>query len=401
MTLKELKDAMRSLAKQAQEIVDATDLTPAEKRERLDKIEADIQEKSNQVADLEHIEEQRGRFHGMLGTADDTDHRDPEDRRPAGSIGEQVVQSEAYRKLLAVGTQGRMFQSGPIEVKNATMTTTASAVTQPDVQPGALPILFRRLTVADLIPQATTNSKVVRSIVETTATNAAATVAEEGLKPESSIVFDEVDENVAKIATILRASDEMLDDLGWVTGYINQRGVLFVQLEEEDQILNGDGTPPNLSGILDRTGLQTNVGGGITADNLYTQITAVRSDAFLEPDAVVVHPNDWMDLRLAKDANNQYYAGGPFTGAYGNGLQAGDSIWGLRAVVTPAIAEGTALVGAFGTGAQIFRRSGITVDVTNSDGEDFRYNRVAFRFEERLALAVYRPQAFGTVTTAA
>lgn len=399
--MKDKKERVRQLAAEAQQVVDSADMTPAEKREKLDAIEADIKTVTDELADEQHIAAQRERFVDLLG--DDPTDRDD---RPAGehlgaSIGEQVVHADAYQRLLAAGTTGRVFQSGPIEIKNATMTTTASAVAQPDVQPGALPILFRRLTVADLIPQATTNSKVIRSIVETTATNAAATVAEEGLKPESTIVFDEVDENVAKIATILRASDEMLDDLGWVTGYINQRGVLFVQLEEEDQLLNGDGTSPNLSGILDRTGLQTNVGGGITPDNLYGQITAVRADAFLEPDAVVVHPNDWMDLRLTKDSNDQYYAGGPFTGAYGNGVQSTDSIWGLRAVVTPAIAEGTALVGAFGTAAQIFRRTGITVDVTNSDGEDFRYNRVAFRFEERLALAVYRPQAFGTVTTAA
>lgn len=398
--MKDKKDRLRALAQQAQDVVNDGDMTPAEKREKLDAYEADIKALTDELADEAHIAEQRGRFTALLSD-DGEERRERTDRQVGNSIGEQVVHHESYQRLLATGTTGRMFQSGPIEIKNATMTTTASAVAQPDVQPGALPILFRRLTVADLIPQATTTSKVVRSIVETTATNAAAAVAEEGLKPESTIVFDEVDENVAKIATILRASDEMLDDLGWVTGYINQRGVLFVRLEEEDQLLNGDGTSPNLSGILDRTGLQTNVGGGITADNLYTQITAVRSDAFLEPDAVVVHPNDWMDLRLSKDANNQYYAGGPFTGAYGNGTQAADSIWGLRAVVTPAIAEGTALVGAFGTGAQIFRRTGITVDVTNSDGEDFRYNRVAFRFEERLALAVYRPQAFGTVTTAA
>lgn len=394
MSVQTMKDELRALATKAQEVVDSDHPAP-EKREELDKIEADIKALTDKIADEEHIDEQRKRFAGLL-----EGDKPAEPEATVRSLGGQVVRSEAYQRLVKDGVQGRRFASGPIEIKNATMTTTASAVVQPDVQPGALPILFQRLTVADLIPQATTNSKVVRSIVETTATNAAAAVAEEGLKPESTIVFDEVDENVAKIATILRASDEMLDDLGWVEGYVNQRGVLFVRLEEEDQLLNGSGVSPNLSGILTRSGKQANIGSGITADALYQQITAIRADSFLEPDSVVVHPNDWMDLRLAKDSNNQYYAGGPFTGAYGNGFQSTDSIWGLRAVVTPSIAEGTALVGAFATAAQIFRRSGITVDVTNSDGEDFRYNRVAFRFEERLALSVYRPQAFGTVTTA-
>lgn len=399
MSVTAMKEELRSLANKAQEIVDS-DRPASEKREALDKYEADIKDLSGKIADEDHVAEQRKRFAGIL----ENSAQEPEsrlDRELASmSIGDQVAHSESYTRMLSEGVQGRRFASGPIEIKNATITTTASPVVQPMVTPGALPILFNRLTVADLIPQATTTSKVVRSIVETTATNAAAAVAEEGLKPESTIIFDEVDENVAKIATILRASDEMLDDLGWVAGYLNQRGVLFVRIEEEDQLLNGNGTPPNLSGILDRSGLQTAEAGGISADNIYNQITNIRADAFLEPDALVIHPTDWETLRLTKDSNNQYYAGGPFTGAYGNNGISTDSIWGLRAVVTPAIAVGTALVGAFATSAQIFRRSGITVDVTNTDGEDWRYNRVAFRFEERLALAVYRPQGFGTVTTA-
>jgi HK97 family phage major capsid protein len=398
MSVTAMKDELRSLALKAQEVVDA-DRPAAEKREELDKIEGDIKALSAKINDEDYLAEQRKRFSDM--TAVPPAATDQPTNLAALSIGEQVVNSAEYKRMLDGGVQGRKFASGPIGVKNATITTTASPVVAPQVLPGALPILFNRLTVADLIPQATTNSSVVRSIVETTATNAAAAVAEEGLKSESSLVFDDVDERVAKIATILRASDEMLEDLGWVTGYINGRGVLFVQIEEEDQLLNGDGTPPNLSGILDRTGLVAPNGGGITVDALYEMITSIRSTSFLEPDAIVIHPTDWQALRLAKDANNQYYGGGPFTGAYGNaGGMASDSIWGLRVVVTPAIAVGTALVGAFRTSAQIFRRSGITVDVTNTDGEDFRYNRVAFRFEERLALAVYRPQGFGTVTTA-
>lgn len=395
MTVTAMKEELRTLAAKAQEVVE-TDRPAAEKREELDKLEGDIKALSTKINDEEFVADQRKRFAGMAvdEPAKDVDWS-------ARSVGEQVVNSDAYKRMLDNGVQGRKFASGPIGIKAATITTTASPVTQPLVLPGALPILFNRLTVADLIPQATTSSSVIRSIVELTATNASAAVAEEGLKPESSLVFDDVDERVAKIATILRASDEMLEDLGWVTGYINGRGVLFVQIAEEAQLLNGNGTAPNLSGILNRAGRVPNNGGGITVDALYEQITAIRSTSFLEPDAIVVHPTDWQTLRLSKDANNQYYAGGPFTGAYGNaGGVASDSIWGLRVVVTSAIAAGTALVGAFRTSAQIFRRSGITVDVTNTDGEDFRFNRVAFRFEERLALAVYRPQGFGTVTTA-
>jgi HK97 family phage major capsid protein len=99
----------------------------------------------------------------------------------------------------------------------------------------------------------------------------------------------------------------------------------------------------------------------------------------------VINPADWQSLRLSKDDNGQYYGGGPFTGAYGNGGFSGDMLWGKPAVVTPSIAQGTALVGAFKTCAQVFRRGGITVEMTNSNEDDFLKNLVAIRAEERAA----------------
>jgi HK97 family phage major capsid protein len=204
----------------------------------------------------------------------------------------------------------------------------------------------------------------------------------------------------------------MLEDASFVAGYVSGRLVLFVQLAEEDQLLNGNGTAPNIKGLLNRSGLATAVAVPGTPtqtdriDSIYSQISAIRSTAFLEPDGIVINPTDWKTIRLNKDANNQYFGGGPFTGAYGvgpNPVEHGSQgenpdLWGCRVVVTPAIAAGTALVGAFQTAAQIFRRSGITVEMTNSNSDDFEKNLVTMRAEERLALAVYRPGAFGKVT---
>jgi HK97 family phage major capsid protein len=73
-------------------------------------------------------------------------------------------------------------------------------------------------------------------------------------------------------------------------------------------------------------------------------------------------------------------------------------LWGLPVVATNAIAQGTALVGAFQLGATLYRRDGLRLETTNSDASDFVYNRIAIRVEERIALAVFRPLAFSTVT---
>jgi HK97 family phage major capsid protein len=73
-------------------------------------------------------------------------------------------------------------------------------------------------------------------------------------------------------------------------------------------------------------------------------------------------------------------------------------LWGLPVAVTPAMTAGTALVGAYASAAQVFRKGGIRVEASNSHQDFFIKNLVAIRAEERLALAVYRPGAFGEVT---
>ncbi len=115
--------------------------------------------------------------------------------------------------------------------------------------------------------------------------------------------------------------------------------------------------------------------------------------SYLEPDTIVVNPADWAELRLVKDSTENYIGGSPF----GNGQpQPGETLWGKRVVVTQAIEQGLALVGAFGTGAQLFRRGGLTVEASNSHEDFFRRDLVAIRAETRLALAVHRPEAFAT-----
>jgi len=134
-------------------------------------------------------------------------------------------------------------------------------------------------------------------------------------------------------------------------------------------------------------------------EGIFNQVTALRSTSFIEPDAVVIHPTDWQTIRLGKDTAGQYFGGGPFTGAYGNpGPSNQAEIWGLKTVVTTAIAQGTVLVGGFQECAQVFRRQGITLEMTNSNVDDFVNNLITLRAEERLALAVYRPAGFGKVT---
>lgn len=332
------------------------------------------------------------------------------------TLGSQFVNSDPYKALIGAGgviKRGEGWQTDPLEIDTGeagmkafdpalagikTLLTEQSGsgqvLVQPNVLPGVLPLLFRSLTVADLLPTGSIDGNTVRYLVEQTATNAAAAVAEGGTKPESALVFAQVDEAIKKIATVLPVTDELLEDYSGIRSFIDARLSLFIQLTEEDQLLNGSGAGANMTGILNRAGLATAVarGADTNADAIFKQLTAIMVGAFLVPDSVVINPTNWQAIRLSKNANGDYYAGGPFT----DGLT--PNLWGMRAVVTPAIAAGTALVGAFRTAAQLFRKGGITIAAANTHSTFFVENKTMIRAEERLGLAVYRPAAFGTVT---
>lgn len=399
-TLKSLEDQGLALFSQQKALVEDESRPWSEKREEFDKLDVDIKAILEQRAGLKAVE------HSPFAKLGDDKPADTEVETSTKSLGEQFVESAEFKSIGGVGE--RFAVSAELKA-NITEAGTGVGGVFPQYLPGVrVPTLFRRLTVSDLMPQGTMNSSSLIYVQESAVTNNAATVAEGGTKPQSDITLAQVTENARKVANIAKLSDEMLQDVDYIASYVNGRLVLFVQLAEEDQLINGNGTAPNLKGLLQRSGLQTAqaVGADTRVDAIYKEITKIRANAFLEPDGIVVHPTDWQSIRLLKDSNQQYYGGGPFTGAYGNGptsneqgnIGGTESLWGVRVVVTPAISAGTALVGAFSTAAQVFRRTGITVEMTNSNEDDFKNNLVAVRAEERLALAVYRPGAFGTVT---
>jgi HK97 family phage major capsid protein len=349
----------------------------------------------------------------------------PEDRSPLAeitnirehkSLGEMFVESEGFKSIFENGRRRSEFSTGMIDLQTkGTLlegaggpgSGTGGAFITTQTLPGVVDTLFQRLTVADLLGSGQTNTNTIRYPVEGTATSGAAGVAEGGAKPESTLGLSTVDEPVKKIATMLVVSDEMLEDAAQVESYINGRLQLFVKIEEERQLVLGAGTN-ELVGITGRTGVHVYARG--TVDNyavaLFKALNGTRGSALLEPDGIIMNPADWQTVRLLTDSAGQFFGGGPFQGPYGSGsnIQASgqvtgaiDSIWNKPVVVTSAIGAGTALLGAFSTCASVFRRSGLSVEATNSHGSLFANNLVAIRAEERLALACFRPSAFTKV----
>jgi HK97 family phage major capsid protein len=316
------------------------------------------------------------------------------------SAGQQWVESVAMEYF----KQGRhrglaAWQTDPVELMAATLTSDPASggdLVQTQLQSGILPLPLQPPRVANLFAQGTTTSASITYLKETTATNAADAVAEGAAKPESTLIFDSIVEAVRKVATWLPVSEEMLADVDQIRSYIDARLMLFVAIAIDREVLSGSGVAPHMLGILTNTGLATTVAAGATeanADAIFRSLMTVLAESMLMPDGIVLHPADWAKAVLAKNSGGDYLAAGaPYAS-----LPA-PTLWGLPVVATTAITQGTGLTGAFKAGGQFWRRSGITVQASNSHSDYFVKNLVAIRAEQRALLTVYRPKAFGKVT---
>lgn len=323
-------------------------------------------------------------------------------REMVASLGQQYVNSPEWKAFMKNGrhsSTGGAWATPPVELEmQATLMDTTSGsggpLIVPEYLPGIQPILFRRLTVADLIASGTTDSNAIIYMKELAATNSAAATTEGALKPESTITFVQATDPVQKIATFLSVTEELMEDAKAMASYLDARLRLFIGLAEEDELLNGSGTPPHLKGIMNRSGLTTPQarGSDTNIDALFKAYTTLASTIFVMPDGFIMNPINWQTVQLTKNANGNYLGMGPWVGAQ----QA--SLWGLPGAITPAIAANTGLIGAFKTQAQFFRKGGLRVETSNSHSDYFQRNQIAVRAEERGALCVYREAAFEKIT---
>jgi HK97 family phage major capsid protein len=337
-------------------------------------------------------------------------NRGDEDNDAGKGPGDLFVESKGYKDLLTRGLGSSNWSTGEIELqtKGTVLSSPGTALTPAGYTEGVVQTLFAQPYLADLLPTQQAPGNPVRFVSETSVTNAAAATSEGGLKPESSIVFGETSEPVRKISTFLPVSTEMLEDAPQIQSYLNQRLTMFVKQVEEQQLLLGNGTAPNLQGFVASgraIGTFTRNAGTTNELAIFKAANGTRGSSFLNPDTIIVHPSNWQPIRAGTDASGQYYGGGPFSyGPYGsqtstsaNYLMQPDNLWGMRVLVTSAITVGTALVGAFGSGAALFRKGGLRVEASDSHSTYFQTNLVAIRAELREALAVYRPSAFVAV----
>ena len=331
--------------------------------------------------------------------------------------------------------------TGPTALgQNPFLTGAAGPSILPHWVPGIVDQKFYDLSIEALFSSSTTESPAISYLIESLYVNNAAETAEGGQYPYSSDEWTRAYEQIGKITNAVKLTDETLQDAAQFASFMQGRLVTGIQRKKEVALLAGSGAP-GVNGLLNRsTGFTksgagtavtnvafppsgapgagasgttiasltygrtiTGVGTGVmpdataVAEGIFQAITDIHYNAFLNPSAILISPADWEAIRLGKDKNGQYLGGSYFGTNYGVGANQanGDSLWGKRVVVTPALPQGTILVGSFDADvANIFRRAGLSVEMTNSNGTDFDHGLVTVRAEERLGLAVYRPGAF-------
>lgn len=270
---------------------------------------------------------------------------------------------------------------------------------------------MRSKRVRDLFPVRTTTASVIEyfrqvgfTSVSGAPANNAASVAERGnnvfaAKPQSGFSFVGEQVAVKTLAHWEAAHRNVLADEPQLRSIIDNELMYGLRLLEDQQILNGDGQGENLKGILQTSGIQTYLwSSGASAPAKDTRADAIRRAATLaylayyEPSGVVVHPTDWERIELAKDDNGQYLI------ALSVAMGGEPKVWRMPVVDTPAIAVGTCLTGAFGTGAQLYDREQANIRISEQHSDFFIRNAIVILAEQRLALAVKRPEAFVKVT---
>lgn len=426
--LKQLQEAARAAAKTARDIAEKADaegrsLTDAERhdydeamakgKDLLGKIQtakqdAEILDQAKALAAeigepaVEDLDAQKG-AEGAL--------------RRVKNLGLEVVNSAQFKAAMQpFKDAGRVpenshFSTSPIQVKGLFVggTDTSAGAFVVNEQSGIVEMLGRRpLTMRDIISVRRTQSDAVEFVRQTSHTNAAAPVAEAtssappthntttgvevrdangGYKPEGSWAFERVTVNVKTIAEWVPATKRALADVAQLEGLINDELRADIAEAEENQILTGNGTGENLTGLLNVSGTQTQAWDTDIFVTVRKAITKARTVGRVVPNAVVLNPVEVETIDLAREGG----ATGPFHGA-GPFAMGPRTLWGLPIVESEGVPAGTGIVGDFSK-AVLWDREQTQVSITDSHADFFIRNLVAILAEERVAFGVTRPSA--------
>lgn len=366
--------------------------------EALDRVEGKMDETSkSNAAELKRLGEEQTKLSRQLMELQQKgiQHQDKPEEKTAG---ENLVEAENFKAFRDGSAQKARVeiaeQADKKEEAVNPITTPTGGIVQAYRRPGIMPGAFRPLTIEGLFPSLPISTNAFEYVQENEAknVNGAAFVAEGAQKPFGSTDFEAKTGTVKTIAHLARISKQLMADAPALVAYINQRLVYGVDLVVEDQLVTGDGTGQNLSGILHdgnytvHGATKANLGKAPTIFDLILFAKAKVEDAFFRPNVILLNPIDWTSMLMEKNASGDYYLGHPAS-------VAPKYLWGLPVWTTPAITQGKFLVGDFNAAATLWTRQGMTVEMFEQDVDNVQKNLVTIRAERRLGFGVERAAA--------
>lgn len=368
---------------------------------------------------MEHVEtlqaaEDAARSHGsrekalrgfaLPGTAGRGNYGSEEERFKA--LGEMATETKAFKDWVEGGCKNGVtlqLDVNPTDMlagaiafdtigNKALMTTAAGYAPQSIRQPGFVEGLTRPIQLLDIIPTFQTSEATVKYMEETTRNHGAVEVAEGVAYGESTFVFTEKESPVRKIGDSLPVTDEQLEDVPMMQGYISVRIPFGVRQRLDGQCLIGNGTAPNLRGLKNVVGTQAQAkGADPVPDAFYKAMTKIRLNGRALPSHHLIHPLDWEKVRLLRTVDGVYIYGPPSDAG-------ADRLWGLPVVQTDADADGTGYTGSFRPDTvSLHERRGVDIQV-GYVGQQFLEGKRTVRGDTRVALVWWRPPAFCAVT---
>lgn len=327
-------------------------------------------------------------------------------RRPTDIVRKSFGELFTSTKSFVEGQRNRAPSSAMIDMSLKTLFETGAGFAPESIRTGqVVPAAVRPVQLLDYIPVRPTQYELVKYMEETTSTPNAAEKAEGTTYAEGTWEFTEQESPVRKITISVPVTDEQLQDAGEVAAILDNRLRFGLMQRLDQQVFNGDGTPPNLAGLLDyNSGAHGNgdiqtlaQGAGGVGDSIFDAVfsamMAVRTTGRANPNLIVLHPTDWAIVRLTKTDLGQYVMGDP--------SQVGaTTLFGLPVALCEAGSSGTGLVGDFANFCYVAERRGIDVQ-SGYVGDQFKDGKKTIRADLRAAFVVLRPAAFCSMTSLA
>jgi len=394
-----LKTAFEKMQENVKKVQDTADQALAESKKYGDTIEAKTNDKLTELskAGTALAEEFKTVRAELLDLAQKTNVRDIGDGMgdEQKSMADIILASDEYKDAQRAG------RMNPVEIgtfHRKTQIINAAGQNQPLVPSDRLAGLIvpaeQRLYIRDLLPQATTSSNLIEFASEATFTNNARAQGDaspggiEGEEfAESAMTFTLSNAAVITLGHWIPASRQVLSDAGLLQGHLGTRLIYGLKLEEEQQMLTGDGTAGTLNGLNNQAAAYNR---GVTNDTMLDTLLKATLQVSLsnyEPSGYVLNPIDWYAAMLLKDTTNRYLFSDPQS-------MVQPRVWAKPVVASQTMTQGKFLCGAFNLGAQIWDRESSTVRISENVNDHFIKNMVAILAEERLALTVYRTTAF-------